>query len=53
MYQFDMLNPIDLTLTKLFQCPLDGKIDKFVGVATLLSSKGKGGERYLYLYELS
>jgi hypothetical protein len=42
-----MLNPINLTLTKLFQWPLDGKPHKFVDEATLSSSKEKGGERYL------
>jgi hypothetical protein len=48
-----MLNPTNLCLTKLFQWSLDGKPDKFVDVATLLSSKEKGGERYLSLYEFS
>jgi hypothetical protein len=42
-----MLNPIHLYLTKLFQWSLEGKSDKFFDVATLSSSNGKGGERYL------
>jgi len=45
-----MLNSIHLCLTKLFQWPLDEKSDKFADVATLSSSKEKGGERYLNIF---